>query len=65
MAIRKAKQPAKGSGGAETEVGLDQEIAYCAHLAQSVLMYLVMHQPDLFPSRKMPWYVPNDEDTPK
>ena len=64
LAIRKARQPVKGIGN-ESEPGLDQEIGYCAHLAGTVMMYLVTHQPDMFPSRAVPWYVPNEGDVRK
>ena len=64
LAIRTAKWTAR-SDAALSEVDLDQEIDYSAHLASRVLSKLVSKHPGMFPALKEPWYQANDEDVPK
>lgn len=64
LAIRTARWAAR-SDAALSEVDLDQEIDYAAHLASRVLSKLVLSKPELFPSKKEPWYRPNHEDVPE
>ena len=64
LAIRTARWAAQ-SDAALSGVDLEQEIDHAAHLANRVLSKLVISNPELFPSRKEPWYQPNDEDVPQ
>jgi hypothetical protein len=64
LAIRTAKWPAVWSAE-QSSVDLDREIEYAAHLAGRVVSKLVGRHESIFPSRKGPWYQPNDEDMPK
>lgn len=65
LAVRTAKWPPRRSGETLSDRPLDVEIENAVHLARSVLSALVSHHETLFPSKKVPWFVPNDEDTPK
>jgi hypothetical protein len=63
LAIRTARWAAH-SDAKLSEVDLDQEVDYAAHLANRVLMKLAARNPELFPSKQKPWYRPTDEDVP-
>jgi hypothetical protein len=64
LAIRTAKWPPNFDERI-SEIDLDREIAYAAHLAGRVLASLVGRHPSIFPSRKEPWYQATDEEIPK
>jgi len=64
LAIRTAKWPANFDERL-SEHALETEIAYAAHLANRVLGALISKKENLFPTRKVPWYQPSDEDVPK
>jgi hypothetical protein len=64
LAIRTAKWPPHFDSSL-SEVDLDREIDYAAHLASRVLSRLSQRSPELFPSKKQPWYAVNDEDVPQ
>jgi len=64
LAIRTAKWPANFLERT-SEMDLENEIAYAAHLANKVLSALIGKQENLFPSRTVPWYQPSEEDRPK
>lgn len=64
LAIRTAKWPATFDQS-NSEMDLDREIDFAAHLAGRVLSALVAKRPGLFPSKCVPWYQPSGEDAPK
>jgi hypothetical protein len=64
LAIRTAKRPASWDPQF-SEIDLQAEIEYSAHVARRVLAYLVSSNDAIFPRRKEPWYRPGDEDNPK
>ena len=64
LAIRTARWPVR-SESKTSEMDLEVEIEHAAHLAGRVLVKLVSTRSELFPSRKEPWYQPNDEDEAK
>jgi hypothetical protein len=64
LAIRTAKwPPARTDMTSNPE--LDKEIDYAAYQADRVLSHLITHFECLFPQKKVPWYMPDDEDIPK
>jgi hypothetical protein len=64
VAIRTARWPLDGAD-ASNDFKVKDEIEWAARLARRILGGLVTHHPDLFPHRAEPWFVPNDQDTPK
>ena len=40
-------------------------VIYSARVAKRMLTFLTTRYPDLFQSKKIPWYVATDEDCPK
>jgi hypothetical protein len=64
LAIRTAKCPPHFDTSL-SEIDLDREIDYAAHLANRVLSSLSQRSPEIFPSRKEPWYRVNDDDVPQ
>ena len=62
LAIRTAKWAAI-TGGTNSERDLEVEIDHSIHLANRVLGTLLQRKENLFPSKDVPWYVPNDDDT--
>jgi hypothetical protein len=64
LAIRTAKWPSLWHETTSNRE-LDTEIEYAAHLAGRVLSALSTKNPAIFPSVKIHWYKPNDEDVPK
>jgi hypothetical protein len=64
LAIRTAKWPAIFDERC-SEIDLDREITYAAHLAGRLLAALVSRHESIFPSRMEPWYQPTGEDNPK
>jgi hypothetical protein len=64
LAIRTAKWPPRGSGGTTSDRELEMEIENAVHLAGRVLSTLVSRHESIFPCKKEPWFVPNDEDVP-
>ena len=65
LAIRTAKWPPRRSGGTASDCDLDVEIDNAIHLAGRVLSSLVSHHETIFPSKGVPWFMPNGEDVPK
>ena len=65
LAIRTAKWLPRGNGGTNSDRELDVEIENAVHLAGRVLSTLVSRHASIFPNKKEPWFVPNDEDTPE
>ncbi len=64
LAIRTARLPAfKASTASSSE--WDAEIAHSITIANMVLSQLVSRSPTLFQQKDVPWYEPNDEDSPK
>lgn len=43
----------------------EKEVEHSARVAKRMLGYLTTRYPDLFQSKKVPWYVATDEDCPK
>jgi len=44
---------------------LDKEIGYAAYQADRVLSHLMARFASLFPQKKVPWYMPDDDEIPK
>lgn len=64
LAVRTAKWPPTGSD-MTSNPELDKEIDYAAYQADRVLSRLVSRFASVFPRRKVPWYMADDEDIPK
>lgn len=64
VAIRTAKWPAQVSEHVSS-VDLDKEVEFAAHVAGRVLSHLVAKKDSMFPSKRVPWYQPGEEDDPK
>jgi hypothetical protein len=43
----------------------EKEVEHSARVAKRILSFLTTRYPDLFQSKKVPWYVATDEDSPK
>lgn len=43
----------------------EKEVEHSARVAKRMLTYLTTRYPDLFQSKKVPWYVATDEDSPR
>jgi hypothetical protein len=43
----------------------EREVEHSVRVAKRVLSFLTTRYPDLFQSKKVPWYVAIDEDSPK
>ena len=43
----------------------EKEVEHSARVAKRMLTFLTTRYPDLFQSKKVPWYVATDEDNPK
>ena len=63
LAIRTAKRPALWDSQT-SNVDLDAEIQYSAHLAGRVLMALVGSNQAIFPRKKEPWYQATHDENP-
>ena len=44
---------------------LDAEVEHAIHLASLVFSALVSHHQNIFPQKRQPWFMPNDDDVPK
>ena len=64
VAIRTAKRSALPSDHC-SDPEMDKEIDMAAYIASRVLSALVSKKPNLFPTRREPWYQPCDEDLMK
>jgi hypothetical protein len=64
VAIRTARWPAHVDP-VSSEHDLGREIDYGAHIAATVLSALLSKKESLFPTKRVPWYMPSDEDVPK
>jgi hypothetical protein len=64
LAIRTAKW-SPITGVHESDRNLEVQIEYASNLADCVLSALMSRKPEIFPSRKTPWYLANDDDAPK
>jgi hypothetical protein len=65
LAIHTARWPARSPDSTASDVELDREIDHAVHVAGRVLARLVAKEPSIFPDKKRPWYVANDDDVPK
>jgi hypothetical protein len=65
LAVRTAKWSPRGTGNTTSDCDLEVEIENAVHLVGRVLSSLVAHHEAIFPRKKEPWFVPNDEDMPK
>ena len=65
LAIRTAKWPPRSIGGTTSDRELEVEIENAVHLVGRVLSALVSHHGTIFPHKKEPWFVPNDQDVPE
>jgi hypothetical protein len=43
----------------------EKEVEHSVRVAKRVLTFLTTRHPDLFQSKKVPWYVANDDDCPR
>lgn len=43
----------------------EKEVEHSVRVAKRVLSFLTTRYPELFQSKKVPWYVANDGDTPR
>jgi hypothetical protein len=64
LAIRTAKWPPRGTRGTTSDRELELEIENAIHLVGHVLSALVSRHETIFPRKKEPWFMPNDEDVP-
>ncbi|MGC9197797.1 MAG: hypothetical protein ACP5E5_02530 [Acidobacteriaceae bacterium] len=64
LAIRTARWPATHTDGL-AEVDWQKEAEHSVRIAKIVLSHLTGRHPELFPSKKVPWYAPNDDDVPR
>jgi hypothetical protein len=64
LAVRTAKWPPR-SVGTESDRDLDVEVENAIRLAGRVFASLVSHRQSIFPQKREPWFVPNDEDVAK
>jgi len=64
LAIRTARWPATHSDGLANQEW-EKEVEHSARVAKRMLSYLTSRHPDLFQTRQVPWYVANDNDSPK
>jgi hypothetical protein len=65
LAIRTAKWLPRSSGGTASDRDLEVDVEHAIHLAGCVLSHLVGHHGGIFPQRREPWFVPNDEGIAK
>jgi len=65
LAVRTAKWLPMSSGGTNSDHDLDVEVEHAIHLAGRVLSHLVGHHQSIFPQKREPWFVPNDEGAAK
>jgi hypothetical protein len=63
LAIRTAKWPRETvATGSEPE--WDAEVEHSVRIAKRVLSYLLSKSPDLFQQKDVPWYQPEDDESP-
>jgi len=55
----------RSNGGTASDRESDMEIEHATHLAGRVLSHLVSHHQNIFPLKREPWFVPNDENAPR
>jgi hypothetical protein len=65
LALRTARWPARPPDSTASDVDLDREIDHAVHVAGRVIARLVAKEPSVFPSKKQPCYVANDDDVMK
>jgi hypothetical protein len=65
LAVRTAKWPARSSGGTTADRDLEVEVENAIRLAGRVFASLVSHRQSIFPQKREPWFMPNDEDVAK
>ncbi|HEY3990524.1 MAG TPA: hypothetical protein VGM02_14580 [Acidobacteriaceae bacterium] len=65
LAVRMAKWPPRASGETSSDRDLEVEIDNAIHLAGRVFGVLVGRHETLFPGKREPWFMPEDEDVPK
>lgn len=63
LAIRTARWMTTHSDGL-ANVEWEKEVEHSARIGLLVLSHLTARHPDLFQSKKVPWYVATDEDCP-
>lgn len=64
LAVRTARWPPTHTDGL-ADVDWQNEIEHSARIAKAMLTHITSRFPNLFSSRDVPWYQPNDEDVPK
>jgi hypothetical protein len=65
LAVRTAKWAPRASGETTSDRDLDVEIDNAILMAGRVFGALVGRHETLFPKKREPWFMPNDEDVPK
>ena len=65
LAVRTAKWVPRASGETTSDRDLDVEIDNAILMAGRVFGALVGRHATLFPKKREPWFMPNDEDVPK
>lgn len=64
LAMRTARWPTTHSDGL-ANVEWEKEVEHGVRIGRLVLSHLTARYPNLFQSKQVPWYVANDEDSPK
>jgi hypothetical protein len=64
LGMRTIRWEATHSDGLASEEW-EREVEHSVRVAKRVLSFLTTRHPDLFQSKKVPWYVATDEDSPK
>jgi hypothetical protein len=64
LGMRTARWQATHSDGWAGEEW-EKEVEHSARVAKRMLAFLATRHPDLFQSKKVPWYVATDDDTPR
>jgi hypothetical protein len=64
LSIRTSRWPTIHSDGL-ANMEWEKEIEHSVRIAKLVLSHLTSRYPDLFQSKKDPWFIPTDDDCPK
>ena len=64
LAIRTVRWDPTHSDGL-ANVDLEKEVEHSVRIAKIVMSHLTGRYPELFSSRDVPWYAPDDDEVPK
>ena len=65
LAVRTARWPVTVANRDKPNNELWQEVGYAVRLALEVMGELTGRHPDLFATKDVPWWLPDDEESPK